>query len=119
LPAVILKFPRMIDRLPNRIRELRNAQGWKLTELAERLGCSVTQASDLETGKRQLTQQWAVRIARVFDVGPGDLFLPEEGGTDLSPDELRLVSLFRHAGEGQREQMLRMAEILSPTRKVA
>ncbi len=59
--------------LPNRIRELRDAKGFTLTELADRVGTSNQQISYLELGSRQLTTRWMERIAPHLGVRPADL----------------------------------------------
>ena len=47
----------------NRLREIREAQGLTLEEVAEKLGTTATTISRLELGKRQMTENWQRRFA--------------------------------------------------------
>ncbi len=55
---------------PNRIRELREAAGLTLSELAERVGTSNQMISHLELGKRQLTVDWLRRLGTALGCHP-------------------------------------------------
>lgn len=57
----------------NCIRELREARGMTLEELATLVGTTEAQLSRLETGERQLTEVWMRRIAPRLGVEPADL----------------------------------------------
>jgi transcriptional regulator with XRE-family HTH domain len=110
-----------MEQLPNRIRELRNARGWRLEDLADRVGCSVTFVSDVERGVRELSLQWMKRFARVLKVQPADLLSETDNSRSLSPGERELAELYASADEGQRQQLLQMARLLitgspAPTR---
>jgi len=61
----------------NRLRELRDAQGWSQGELAERLEVSRQTINALETGKYDPSLPLAFRIARLFDARIEDIFLPD------------------------------------------
>lgn len=62
----------------NRLRELRDAQGWSQGELAERLEVSRQTVNALETGKYDPSLPLAFRIARLFRLRIEDVFLPDE-----------------------------------------
>ncbi len=62
----------------NRLRELREAQGWSQGELAERLEVSRQTINALETGKYDPSLPLAFRIARLFHSRIEDLFLPDD-----------------------------------------
>ena len=62
----------------NRLRELRDAQGWSQGELAERLEVSRQTINALETGKYDPSLPLAFRIARLFHSRIEDLFLPDD-----------------------------------------
>ena len=62
----------------NRLRELREAQGWSQGELAERLEVSRQTINALETGKYDPSLPLAFRIARLFRSRIEDLFLPDD-----------------------------------------
>lgn len=116
--GTVLLFVRM-EALPNRIRELRKARGWKLEDLADRLNCGITQVSDLERGRRELTYHWMKRLGRALGVEPAGLLLEQDNSRSLSGDEHELVGLYQRATEPQRQQLLQMARILVAPAKAA
>ncbi|MDE1150736.1 MAG: helix-turn-helix domain-containing protein [Azospirillaceae bacterium] len=71
----------MNDRLPNRIRELREARGMTQEELGMQIGTDKTVISKLESGRTRLSQQRMVRIAASLGCGVAELLGMEEGRT--------------------------------------
>ncbi|MCR6686137.1 MAG: helix-turn-helix transcriptional regulator [Pseudoxanthomonas sp.] len=63
----------------NRLRELREDQGWSQGELAERLEVSRQTVNALETGKYDPSLPLAFRIARLFALRIEDVFDPDAG----------------------------------------
>ena len=61
----------------NRLRELRETQGWSQGELAEQLEVSRQTVNALETGKYDPSLPLAFRIARLFALRIEDMFLPD------------------------------------------
>lgn len=61
----------------NRLRELREQQGWSQGALAEQLEVSRQTVNALETGKYDPSLPLAFRIARLFDARIEDIFLYE------------------------------------------
>ena len=61
----------------NRLRELREGQGWSQGELAERLQVSRQTINALETGKYDPSLPLSFRIARLFACRIEDVFLPD------------------------------------------
>jgi len=61
----------------NRLRELREHQGWSQAELAQRLDVSRQTVNALETGKYDPSLPLAFRIARLFACRIEDVFLPD------------------------------------------
>ncbi len=61
----------------NRLRELRDRQGWSQGELAERLEVSRQTVNALETGKYDPSLPLAFRIARLFHLRIEDVFDPD------------------------------------------
>jgi transcriptional regulator with XRE-family HTH domain len=110
--AVVLNFPAMDAPMPNRIRELRKAKGWKLEDLADRIGCGVTMMSDLERGQRDLTYHWMKSLARVFKVQIADILNEQDNSKSLTGAERELVSLFGQADDTQRAAVLSMLRTL-------
>lgn len=65
------------------IKEMREAAGLTQTQLAAAIGWRQDRFSLLETGKRRLTYETALKIAKVLKCGPGDLFPGHEAPPDL------------------------------------
>lgn len=63
----------------NRLRELREQQGWSQGELALQLDVSRQTINALETGKYDPSLPLAFRIARLFSLHIEDVFLPDAG----------------------------------------
>jgi putative transcriptional regulator len=61
----------------NRLRELRDAQGWSQGDLAEQLDVSRQTVNALETGKYDPSLPLAFRIARLFGLRIEDVFMPD------------------------------------------
>lgn len=61
----------------NRLRELRDEQGWSQAELAERLEVSRQTINALETGKYDPSLPLAFRIAHLFERRIEDIFFPD------------------------------------------
>ena len=62
----------------NRLRELREREGWSQGELAEQLAVSRQTINALETGKYDPSLPLAFRIARLFGKSIEAIFLPDE-----------------------------------------
>ena len=62
----------------NRLRELREQQGWSQGELAAQLEVSRQTINALETGKYDPSLPLAFRIARLFSLHIEDVFLPDD-----------------------------------------
>jgi putative transcriptional regulator len=61
----------------NRVRELREAQGWSQGDLAERLDVSRQTVNAVETGRYDPSLPLAFGIARVFRKSIETIFTPE------------------------------------------
>lgn len=90
--------------LMTRIRELREARGWTLSELAGRAGISVSYLSEIEQHRKPVNSRRLKRFATAFGVAPHDLFalLADPGEhnevsellmyfTNLSPEDRALI----------------------------
>ncbi|GGG51483.1 repressor [Caldovatus sediminis] len=60
----------------NRIKEVREARGLSLNDLAERVGADHTTVWKLERGKRRLTAEWLSRLSKALDV-PAPSLVPD------------------------------------------
>lgn len=101
---------------PNRIRELRTARGWSLEALAQKVGCSKVQISELERGLIQLTVDWMRRIAEPLGVTPAELLAPSDNPLMLSETERGLIERYRSATPDQQQSLERVTEALIPYR---
>lgn len=63
----------------NRIGELRRARGMTQEDLADKVGSHRVTIAKLEAGKIDLTLDWMVRLAAIFDVAPQDLISNQTG----------------------------------------
>jgi transcriptional regulator with XRE-family HTH domain len=63
-----------LDSFGRRLRELRQARGWSLQELADRTALSKTFLSRLETGDRQASIAAVLTLASVFAVSLASMF---------------------------------------------
>ena len=59
--------------MENRIRELRQARGWSMRKLADKVSTSASTINKLEKGETTLNVHWMERLARVFDVSAAEL----------------------------------------------
>jgi len=96
----------------NRIRELRKAAGLTQAELGGKVGLHQTQVGNLENGGRNLTFEWARRIAKALGVRLADLLGDEDNPDRLADDERELVHHYRSADPAQRAMVQRVAEPL-------
>lgn len=100
--------------LPNRIRELRTARDWSLDFLAEKVGCSKVQISDLERGGVNLTVEWMRRVAPALGVTPAELLTVQDNPLLLSDAERDIIERYRAATAEQQHSADRVIEALLP-----
>ena len=81
----------------NRIRELRKRAGLTQIELAERIGLSQGQLSNLENGDRSLSLEWLRRIARALNCAVADLLDDKDNPDRLAGQERDLIEQLRDA----------------------
>jgi transcriptional regulator with XRE-family HTH domain len=60
--------------LGQRVREIRKARGWKLSDLAERTGLAVSTISKMERNEISLTYDRFMRLAKGLGLDVGELF---------------------------------------------
>jgi len=99
----------------NRIRALREARGLSLEALAELVGTTNQQISNLETGKRRLTVDWLSRLGEALSCHPwtlvSDDHRSEAAGGSVPPDERLLLEAFRKLNREQRRAVLTLLAI--------
>lgn len=113
--ADILHF-RGMEHEPNRIRELRLAQGWSQQRLAEMVGVTKMTISDLERGEMQLTQHYMRRLATALGCTAADLLPVEDHPYLLSPEERALIDQMRAAPKLEQEKLRQLADVVIPWR---
>ena len=104
----------------NCIRELRKRHGLSQAELGHLVGLHQTQIGNIEKGSRNLTFEWARRIAAALDCTTADLLAPQDNPWRINDDERELLTNFRHASDEQRMMIARVAQPLpqiSPERR--
>ena len=89
--------------LPNRIREIRESRSFTLDQVSSQVGCSIVQMSDLERGRRGLTDKWMRRIAKAIGVTASDLLPESDAPGGFNIDELLLVYRYRSTSTPVRE----------------
>ncbi|WP_193065340.1 helix-turn-helix transcriptional regulator [Oceanobacillus oncorhynchi] len=62
----------------DKLKHFRNKFGLTYKEVADRIGISKEHYWMIENGKRRLNYDLAVKIARVFNMKPDDIFLNDE-----------------------------------------
>ena len=97
--------------MENRIKELRKAQGLTLQELAEKVGTSNQQISQLETGRRRLNVDWLERLSGALGCHPLEIL--EDGTRAETQQEAAMLGLFRGLSEEQREAFLKATAALA------
>jgi transcriptional regulator with XRE-family HTH domain len=76
----------LMSTAPNRIKELREAAGLTLQELAEKLGTDRSQVRRLECGERRLTLEWMTRISEALGASLSELISPNGTAVTVVPN---------------------------------
>jgi len=64
--------------MKNNLREMRAAQEWSQSDLAEKLEVSRQTVNALETGRYDPSLPLAFKLARLFKVSIEDIFVPDK-----------------------------------------
>lgn len=115
MSAQILHFV-PVNQAPNRIRELRRQVKPKLSmeALGQKIGVSKVTISDLERGCVALTLDYMQRIAQALGVTTADLLSQRDNPDGLSVEERKLLEQLRRASPEQREQVMKVADVIVP-----
>jgi len=97
----------------NQIRAVREAQELSLETLATLVGTTNQQISLLETGKRRLTVEWLIRLAKALSCHPWTL-VADDLPKQMRPEDLRLLDRFRRMTGSQQTELLRFLETIIP-----
>lgn len=77
--------------MANRIKELREARGLTLEQVAEGADTTFQQVQRLEKGERRLTDKWMARLAKPLGCAPAELLSP-----DLAPNAPQVAQRLEH-----------------------
>jgi len=99
----------MFKKIGQRIRKVRLEQGIKQKDLARRIGISQGALTNFELGRRKISLEWMLKIARALEVPVGYFVsaveTPMEAEDSLGPKEHRLLKAFRRISRDPRLQM--------------
>jgi transcriptional regulator with XRE-family HTH domain len=99
----------MFKKIGQRIRKVRLEQGIKQKDLARRIGISQGALTNFELGRRKISLEWMLKIARALEVPVGYFMgaveTPMEDDSSLGPKEHRLLRAFRRMARDPRLQM--------------
>ena len=93
------------------LKEWRKHRGLSQEKLAERLGIYKGDVSNLETGKRRYNQDILAALAQALECEPADLIMRDPSSSDS------IWSIWEHASEGERADIVRVAEALTKGKK--
>ncbi len=98
----------MFKKIGQRIRNVRLEQGIKQKDLARRIGISQGALTNFELGRRKISLEWMLKIARALEVPVGYFVGAVETQMEedsLGPKEHRLLRGFRRMSRDPRLQM--------------
>lgn len=98
----------------NRLRELRKKAGLTQAELADLTGVSQPAISQLENDTRPLDLDDMRALARHLGCRPVDLLSDQDNPDRLTDEERDMIARMRAAGPEQREQILKVADVIAP-----
>jgi transcriptional regulator with XRE-family HTH domain len=107
-------MPDDID-MRNRIRELREARGWVLHDLAAKAGISFEQISRIERGKNT-TVNTLQKIADALEV-PITALWPDE--SDTSPEDAEARRVFSRLSQPDKKRAIQILRALVPPDRAA
>jgi transcriptional regulator with XRE-family HTH domain len=99
----------MFKKIGLRIRRVRLDQGIKQKDLARKIGISQGALTNFELGRRKISLEWLVKVARALETPIGTFLVdiePQVDAKTLGPKELRLVRGFQklsHDGKLQND----------------
>lgn len=94
------------------LKEWRKHRGLSQEKLAERLGIYKGDVSNLETGKRRYNQDILEALADALQCDPADLIMRD-------PTSQTIWTIWENASEGERADIVRVAEALTKGKKAS
>ncbi|MDE7504090.1 helix-turn-helix domain-containing protein, partial [Streptococcus agalactiae] len=67
-----------MNKIPNRIKELRKQKGVTLNDLSLATGFTTSSISRWEEGSRGFDKEKAILMAKILEVKPSELFISDE-----------------------------------------
>lgn len=98
----------------NQIRVFREAQELSLDSLASLVGTTNQQISLLETGRRRLTVEWLIRLAKALSCHPWAL-IADDLPKQMRSEDLRLLERFQRMTSNQQTELLNFLETIVPS----
>ena len=98
----------MFKKIGQRIRKVRLEHGIKQKDLARKIGISQGALTNFELGRRKISLEWLLKIARALEVPVGYFMSAVEPPADddtLGPKEHRLLRAFLRLSRDPRLQM--------------
>jgi transcriptional regulator with XRE-family HTH domain len=95
-------FPRKVNLVGSRIRELRKGRRLTQTELSEKIGVAQSDLSRMEQGEYKVGLDTLFKLLQVFDLKIGEFF----GESETSgPEDRELVSQYRELSDEARQEV--------------
>lgn len=113
MTATILYFVPM-DKLPNRVREMRKKAGMTLEEVGEKLGLTHTHLSNIERGHRKLDLATMEKLARVLRCSVADFLTDDHFPDRLNYQEQQILDDLRRMDDSDRNRVADIARTFAP-----
>jgi transcriptional regulator with XRE-family HTH domain len=95
-------YPRKVNLVGSRIRELRKGRHLTQTELSEKIGVAQSDLSRMEQGEYKVGLDTLFKLLQVFDLKIGEFFGESE---TAGPEDRELVSGYRELSEEARQEV--------------
>jgi len=110
----------MAGQIPNRIKELREARGWSVRDLAQHTGMDFNMVHRLETGAARLDVDRMRRISQAFGMKASALLPNEDVEFRADQDGMALINELQDIPTVERPEVLHMTrELVRITRIMA
>ena len=98
-----------MDTIGERLKTWRKEKGLTLTDIQQKTGLSTGGLSAYERDEKLIGSKTLLSLYSEFDIDIAYILTGKESGT-LTPDEERLIELYRKADERGKRRILRDAE---------
>lgn len=101
----------MIDKekIGAQLKELRTSRGWRQVEVADKVGLSRSQISNIESGKRALTLSTLKRFCEVFNIDISYFGIETDNYNEAVDLTSRLEAIFKseYIDEAKKDEIYR------------